>query len=126
MIQTVRFPASTFSASFSFWGALMSTEVHRGAGLDRHGIETDRVRWNLCDAVLCEEAVKRGEGVLAANGPLVCRTGHHTGRSPGDKFVVREPGSEAQISWGKVNQPMDLAQWDTLHRDFISSLKGKE
>jgi len=104
----------------------MSTEVDRGVGLEHEGIETDRVRWNLSDAVLYEEAVRRQEGVLASNGPLACRTGHHTGRSPTDKFVVREPSSEAHIAWGKVNQPMDLAHWDVLHRDFLDSLKGRE
>jgi len=104
----------------------MSTGVDRGVGLEREGIETDRVKWNLSDAALYEEAVRREEGVLVANGPLACRTGHHTGRSPTDKFVVREPSSEAHIAWGKVNQPMDTAHWDTLHRDFLESLKGRD
>jgi len=104
----------------------MSIEVARGRGLEREGIETDRVKWNLSDASLYEEAVRRQEGVVAAHGPLVCRTGQHTGRSPNDKFVVRESSCEAHVAWGKVNQPMDEAHWDTLHRDFLASLKGKE
>ena len=104
----------------------MSIEVERGAGLAQEGIASDRVHWNLSEAALYEEALRRQEGVLAANGPLACRTGQHTGRSPNDKFVVREPASEAQIAWGKVNQPMDQAHWDVLHRDFIASLTGKE
>jgi phosphoenolpyruvate carboxykinase (ATP) len=104
----------------------MSTEVDRGVGLAREGIETDRVKWNLSDAALYEEAVRRQEGVLAAHGPLACRTGQHTGRSPNDKFVVRESSSEAQIAWGKVNQPMDVAHWDVLHRDVLDSLRGRE
>ncbi len=104
----------------------MSIEVERGLGLEREGIETDRVKWNLSYAALYEEAVRRQEGVVAAHGPLACRTGQHTGRSPNDKFVVRESSSEANVAWGKVNQPMDEAQWDTLHHDFLASLKGKE
>jgi phosphoenolpyruvate carboxykinase (ATP) len=104
----------------------MSIEVERGLGLEREGIETDRVKWNLSDAALYEEAVRRQEGVIAAHGPLACRTGQHTGRSPNDKFVVRESSSEADIAWGKINQPMEEAQWDTLHHDFLASLKGKE
>jgi len=104
----------------------MSTEVDRGRDLEREGIKTDRVRWNLPPAALYEEAVRRQEGTIAAEGPLVCRTGQHTGRSPNDKFVVREPSSEALIEWGKVNRPMDPAQFDTLHRDLLSSLTGKE
>ncbi len=103
----------------------MSTGVERGRGLEREGIPTDRVRWNLSAAALYEEAMRREEGLIAADGPLVCRTGQHTGRSPNDKFVVREPSSEAEIAWGKVNRPMEPAQFDALHRDLLSSLAGQ-
>src|SRR4051812_41030182 len=104
----------------------MSTEVDRARGLDREGIQTDRVRWNLSTAVLYEEAIRRQEGMIAAAGPLACRTGQHTGRSPNDKFVVREPTSDAVIAWGKVNRPLDPALFDVLHKDLLSSLTGKE
>src|SRR6266511_3637639 len=101
----------------------MSTEVERPRGLERDGIETDRVRWNLTAAELYQEADRAREGVIAAEGAPACRTGLHTGRSPNDKFVVREPSSEAEIAWGKVNRPMDQARWEVLHRDFLDSLK---
>src|SRR5260221_5292915 len=104
----------------------MSTEVERGGGLEQEAIRTDRVKWNLSTPALYEEAVRRDEGVIAAEGPLVCRTGQHTGRSPNDKFVVRESSSEANVWWGKVNQAMEVAQFDALHRDMLSSLTGKE
>jgi phosphoenolpyruvate carboxykinase (ATP) len=104
----------------------MSTEIERGPGLDREGIQTDQLRWNLPTAALYEEAVRRHEGVIAADGPLVCRTGSHTGRAPNDKFVVREPSTEADIAWGKVNRAMDPAAFDLFHREFVSSLAGKE
>jgi phosphoenolpyruvate carboxykinase (ATP) len=104
----------------------MSTEVERGRGLEREGITTDRVRWNLAAAALYEEAVRRNEGVIAAEGPLSCRTGLHTGRSPNDKFLVREPASEQNIAWGKVNRAMEPEQFDALHRDLLASLTGKE
>jgi phosphoenolpyruvate carboxykinase (ATP) len=104
----------------------MSTDVARGRGLDREGIRTDRVRWNLSTAALYEEAVLRQEGAIAAEGPLVCRTGQHTGRSPNDKFTVREPSSEMNVAWGKVNRAMEAASFDALHQEFIASLSGKE
>ena len=56
---------------------------------DVEGIAAARVYWNLTAPALYEEAVRRGEGVIAADGPLACRTGQHTGRSPNDKFVVQ-------------------------------------
>src|SRR4026207_84836 len=104
----------------------MSTGIERAYGLDRDGIDTDRIRWNLSTAALYEVAVRRGEALLAADGPLACRTGLHTGRSPNDKFVAREPSREADIQWGTVNRPMDTAQFDLLHRDLLASLEGKD
>src|SRR5262252_4020242 len=103
----------------------MST-VERSPQLDREGIRTERVKWNLSTAALYEEAIRKQEGVIAAEGPIVCRTGQHTGRSPNDKFIVRESSSEKLIGWGKVNKPMEQAQWDALHADFIESLTNKE
>src|SRR3954466_8061706 len=104
----------------------MSTGVERVRTLERDGISTDRVQWNLSAPALYESAVRRNEGLIAAAGPLTCRTGQHTGRSPNDKFVVREPSSEGEIAWGKVNRPLDPAQFDALHRELLSSLHGKE
>src|SRR5437762_6514933 len=104
----------------------MTARVERGRSLEQEGLQGVRVRWNLSPPALYEEAVRRQEGLIAAEGPLVCRTGQHTGRSPNDKFVVREPSSEAQIAWGKVNRPMEPAHFDSLHRDLISSLTNKE
>jgi len=104
----------------------MSTGVERARGLERDGITTDRARWNLSPAALYEESIRRNEALLAAEGPLACRTGQHTGRSPNDKFVVREPSTEGDIEWGKVNRPMEPAQFDLLHRDLLATLEGKD
>jgi phosphoenolpyruvate carboxykinase (ATP) len=73
---------------------------------------------NLSAAELYEYAVRGGEGVVAAAGPLVVRTGKHTGRSPKDKFIVREPATEKTVWWGEVNQPMDEAHYQGL-RDRV-------
>jgi phosphoenolpyruvate carboxykinase (ATP) len=104
----------------------MSTDVDRARELERAGIQTDRARWNLSAALLYEESVRRQEGLIAAGGPLACRTGQHTGRSPNDKFIVREPSSDAEIAWGSVNRPMESAQFEALHTDLAGSLSGRE
>ena len=57
---------------------------------------------NRSTAELYEDAIRAGEGMVAAEGPLVVRTGKHTGRSPKDKFVVREPSSADKVWWGEV------------------------
>ncbi|MCS5670855.1 MAG: phosphoenolpyruvate carboxykinase (ATP), partial [Vicinamibacterales bacterium] len=63
-------------------------------GLDAHGIKNpSSIHWNQNVALLVEDAVRRREGVIAKSGPLVCMTTPHTGRSPQDKFIVREASS---------------------------------
>src|SRR5262249_44804388 len=74
-------------------------------GIEHHGItNVARVFWNLSASSLVEESVRRGEGLLSADGALVVNTGKHTGRSPNDKFIVEEPTSKDKINWGKVNR----------------------
>src|SRR6476619_2396140 len=104
----------------------MAAGVDRLDSLAREGISGARARWNLSDAALYEEAVRRQEGLIAAEGPLVCRTGQHTGRSPNDKFIVREPSSEKDVAWGGPNRPMSVEHFEALHRDLLASLTGTE
>jgi phosphoenolpyruvate carboxykinase (ATP) len=78
------------------------------------------VRANLSSAELYEDAVRHGEGLLAADGPIVVRTGKHTGRSPQDKFIVDEPTSHDKIWWGAVNRPISLADYDKLRARLIA------
>jgi phosphoenolpyruvate carboxykinase (ATP) len=104
----------------------MST-VQAGFGLEAHGIRaTKPVHVNLPAAALYEHVVRRNEGAIAAEGPLVCRTGAHTGRSPNDKFVVDEPSSTGQIWWGKVNKPMQPAHYAALRADVVAHLNQQE
>jgi phosphoenolpyruvate carboxykinase (ATP) len=77
------------------------------------------VRSNLSTAELYEDAIRHGEGLVAADGPLVVRTGRHTGRSPEDKFIVAEPTSEAKIWWGTVNRPISEVHYDRLRARLI-------
>ena len=99
------------------------TPAHR---LDAQGIDTAAtIHWNLTTAPLVEHAVARGEGLLAKDGPLVVKTGKHTGRSAQDRFVVRNAVSEESVWWGKSNRPMEADAFDRLYADFLEALKGK-
>src|ERR1700761_3530440 len=94
--------------------------------LGRHGFRNLKaVHHNLSAPALYEEAVRRGEGHVAANGPLVVKTGIHTGRSASDKFVVRDQNTESQVWWDN-NKAMSPAHFDALHADMMAHAEGRE
>ena len=80
----------------------------------------------LSPAELAELALLRGEGQLAANGSLVVKTGNRTGRSPKDRYIVREPGTEHTVDWGAVNQPVAPETFDALWNRVQDYLAGIE
>ncbi|HWU37495.1 MAG TPA: phosphoenolpyruvate carboxykinase (ATP), partial [Candidatus Acidoferrum sp.] len=94
-------------------------------GLDQHGIHNvNQVFWNLNTAALVENAIRRREGLLAAGGTLSVRTGQYTGRSPQDKFVVREASTQDRIWWGAVNRPFEPSRFDALYGRLLAYLQG--
>ncbi len=103
----------------------MATTESR-TGLGAHGIETaGTVFWNPTTSQLYTHSLERQEGRLAEGGPLAVDTGEHTGRSPKDKFVVREPGSEARIWWGDVNAEITEEHFDALREKVTSHIGGE-
>lgn len=106
---------------------MSKSETHGADDLAYHGLtNVGTAHWNLSTAALYEHAIKRGEGALAHRGPLVVRTGQHTGRSPNDKFIVKEPSSEKNIWWGKVNRPFDPEKFEALRRRLLAYFQGKD
>lgn len=95
--------------------------------LDQQGIATPAKQfWNLGTAPLVEAALANGEGILAKDGPLVVKTGKHTGRSASDKFIVRDAETENTVWWGKTNVPMTPEHFAALKADFLQALERKE
>ena len=81
---------------------------------------------NLSTAELVEHALRRGEGVLGNDGQLIVDTRPHTGRSPKDKFFVKEPSSEGHIDWGETNRPIEPAVFDALWDRVTAYLSERE
>ena len=98
-----------------------------GVGLDKLGIQNiNNVYWNLTTPALYEQIIRRREGVISHLGPIIVRTGAFTGRSPNDKFIVREATTEKHISWGKVNRPIEEEKFNRLYYRVLAYLQGND
>ncbi len=107
----------------------MDTTGNRASsyGLENHGIRNPlAAHWNLGAAQLTEEAIRRREGELAAGGALVVRTGPFTGRSPNDKYLVRDEMTESTVQWGAVNQAISEERFEGLRRKMLAFWQGRE
>ncbi len=95
-------------------------------GLAEQGIDTSaKLHWNLGTAALVEQALQRGEGQLSKDGPLVVKTGRHTGRSAKDKFIVRDAETAGTIWWDN-NKSMAPEHFAALKADFLAELGKRE
>ena len=105
----------------------MAVITGESIGLEGFGFGPVRsAQRDLTAAALFEESIRRREGIAAVAGPLVVRTGKHTGRSPQDKFFVREPGSESHIDWGKTNKAFERDAFEALLGRVDEYLRDKD
>jgi phosphoenolpyruvate carboxykinase (ATP) len=96
-------------------------------GLEKRGIKTSgKIYRNQPVAILMEHALAAGEGFLAANGALVTRTGERTGRSPYDRYTVKEPSTEGDIWWGKVNVPATPEKFNEMWALAVEYQKDRD
>jgi phosphoenolpyruvate carboxykinase (ATP) len=95
-------------------------------GADRCGLEgVGAVHWNLLAPQLYEHALTAGEAQLAYGGALAAETGVHTGRSPKDKFIVKDARTEPTV-WWENNGAISCEHFDCLLADFLAHAKGKK
>jgi phosphoenolpyruvate carboxykinase (ATP) len=101
---------------------MIATVPGRGSlaalGVRPHG----EIYWHPTVSQLYVHALARKEAQIAEGGPLVVDTGVHTGRSPRDKFIVREHASEQRIDWGDVNAPISEEHFERLREKVTSGL----
>jgi len=106
---------------------LKFNDVTRGAGLEEHGIaNANLIYWTPPTAVLYEQIIKRGEGLVSHQGALAVKTGHYTGRAANEKFIVDEPTSHEHVAWGKVNKPFSPEKFDELFKRMLAYMHGRD
>src|SRR6266446_814191 len=100
----------------------MQSAGRGGYGLGEHGIRNLNIAHrNLGTAQLLMHAIRREEGVLADGGAFTVNTGQFTGRSPKDKFIVRDDLTDSTVNWGPVNQPMSVEHFARLYSKVVDS-----
>ena len=85
-----------------------------------------KAHWNLSPEDLVEETIKKGLGLLTNSGALAIKTGKFTGRSPKDRFIVKDTITKKSVDWGEINKAFDPAKFDILQQKLIDYFEGKE
>ena len=98
-------------------------EIPNFSALEQHPFRERFV--NLSPAELIERAIRNGEGVLTDTGALMCDTGKFTGRSPKDRYIVKDEKTADTIWWGEINIPFEPDKFDTLYDKVLKNLAGK-
>jgi len=101
----------------------MATTVHISDVAEL--LSEGRTHFNLSSGVLVEHSIRRNESKLAANGAIVGYT-NRTGRSPKDKFIVKDEMTEHTVNWGAVNVPFEPSKFDGLYARVMEHLRGRE
>ena len=102
------------------------TETTKSISLDTYGIKNAQVKYQLSPNELQEIAVSKGQGVETSNGTLAVNTGEFTGRSPKDRFIVKDDITQDRVWWGNINIPFDADKFQKLYDKVTAYLSGKE
>ncbi|WP_106790908.1 phosphoenolpyruvate carboxykinase (ATP) [Aquimarina sp. Aq78] len=94
--------------------------------LKNYGIENATMRYQLSSENLQEEVVRKGQGKITKSGALTINTGEFTGRSPMDRFIVKDHVTQDKVWWGDINIPFDQNAFDALYDKVTNYLSGKE
>ena len=104
----------------------MKTTATKNPSLEQYGLKDVTVNWNLSPEELQKITVDKGMGKETANGTLAINTGKFTGRSPQDRFLVKDDYTADKVWWGKTNKPVSPENFDKLKNEITKYLSGKE
>jgi phosphoenolpyruvate carboxykinase (ATP) len=102
------------------------TQTTKSISLEQYGIKNAKVNYQLSPEQLHEVAIKKGQGVEASTGALAVNTGEFTGRSPKDRFIVKDAVTEDKVWWGNINIPFESDKFEKLYKKVTAYLSDKE
>ena len=94
--------------------------------IDQYGIKNAKVNYQLSAKQLHDISIQKGQATLANTGALAVNTGEFTGRSPLDRFIVKDAVTQDKVWWGDINIPFDANKFDTLYDKVTTYLSDKE
>src|SRR5690554_8099789 len=102
------------------------TQASNTVSLETYGIKNAKVQYQLTPKQLHDITIAKGQGVEASSGALAVNTGEFTGRSPKDRFIVKDSITEDKVWWGNVNIPFDSDKFEKLLNKVAAYLSEKE
>ena len=103
-----------------------NTQITKTISLEDYGIKNARVHYQLSPEELQKKTIELGQGVESSFGALAVNTGEFTGRSPKDRFIVKDEITEDKVWWGDINIPFDPEKFDSLYNKVTNYLGDKE
>jgi len=105
---------------------LLKQPIMKTRDLTKYGLKDTNAHWNLSPEKLQAITVEKGMGKETANGTLAVNTGKFTGRSPQDRFIVKDDYTKDRVWWGKTNKAISPENFDHLQSEITNYLSGKE
>ncbi|MBT0606865.1 phosphoenolpyruvate carboxykinase (ATP) [Aequorivita echinoideorum] len=102
------------------------TQATKTISLDKYGIKNAKVNYQLSSEELHQETLSKGQGTEANTGALAINTGEFTGRSPKDRFIVKDDVTRDKVWWGNINIPFPTDMFDSLYEKVTNYLSEKE
>lgn len=102
------------------------TQASKTISLEQYGIKNAKVQYQLSSEELQNIAIEKGQGVEASSGALAVNTGEFTGRSPKDRFIVKDDITKDRVWWGNINIPFDSDAFAKLYDKVVGYLSEKE
>jgi len=102
------------------------TQSTKTISLEKYGIKNATVQYQLSPQKLQETTIEKGQGVITSSGALAVNTGEFTGRSPMDRFIVKDAITKDRVWWGNINIPFDADKFDKLYDKVVNYLSEKE
>ncbi len=103
-----------------------NTHTTKSISLQEYGIIDAKVNYQLSPEQLHNSTISKGQGVEASSGALAVNTGEFTGRSPKDRFIVKDDVTKDRVWWGNINIPFDSDKFESLYNKVVDYLSHKE